>query len=100
MYHWDGPGAIPHQDHLLSIKPLKMLQWTPGAGHEETWQQRWWPLYHKTFDAGKKMLIGCDSLESLLKLKKEFGPQFKQFLINMGAKSPQDAEQILRAASD
>jgi len=71
------PGALPHHSHLLSIKPLKMLQWTPGAGHEETWQPRWWPLYHRTFDAGKKMLIGCDTLESLLRLKKEFGPQFQ-----------------------
>ncbi|MGD0093308.1 MAG: hypothetical protein ABSE73_25615, partial [Planctomycetota bacterium] len=71
----------------------------PGAGHEETWCQRWWPLYHKTFDAGKKMLIGCDSLASLLRLKKEFGPQFKQFLIGMGVKSPREAEEILKAAS-
>ena len=46
------------------------------------------------------MLIGCDSLESLLRLKKEFGPQFKQFLIGMGVKSRGEAEEILRAASD
>jgi len=32
MYHWDGPSAIPHHDHLLSIPRLSMLQWTPGAG--------------------------------------------------------------------
>ena len=30
MYHWDGPGAIPHHDHLLSIPKLNMIQWTPG----------------------------------------------------------------------
>ncbi|MBS3762988.1 MAG: hypothetical protein KGZ25_06765, partial [Planctomycetes bacterium] len=54
MYHWDGPGAIPHHDHLLSIDPLPMLQWTPGAGQEPTWHRKWWPMYHKTFDAGKK----------------------------------------------
>jgi len=100
MYHWDGPGALPHHNHLLSVKALKMLQWTPGAGREETWHERWWPLYHKTFDAGKKMLIGCDSVASLRRLKKEFGPQFKQFLINVWAASRKDAEEMLRVAED
>ena len=100
MYHWDGPGALPHHAHLLSIKPLKMLQWTPGAGREETWHPRWWPLYHRTFDAGKKMYVWCDTLKNLRRLKKEFGPQFKQFLINMGAKSPHDAAELLKTASD
>jgi 5-methyltetrahydrofolate--homocysteine methyltransferase len=100
MYHWDGPGAIPHHDHLLSIPGLKMLQWTPGAGVEPTHHRRWWPLYHKTIDAGKKALIGCDTIETLKGLKKEFGPGFKQFLIGMGAQSPQHADEILAVASD
>jgi 5-methyltetrahydrofolate--homocysteine methyltransferase len=100
MYHWDGPGALPHHDHILSIPALKMLQWTPGAGHEETWRERWWPLYHKTFDAGKKMLIGCDAPDNLKRLKKEFGPQFKQFLINMWTPSLKNAQECLRVASD
>ncbi|MCY3023258.1 MAG: hypothetical protein NTW87_30135 [Planctomycetota bacterium] len=100
MYHWDGPGALPHHDHLLSIKALKMLQWTPGDGREATWHTRWWPLYHKTFDAGKKMFIWCDTLEHLKGLKKEFGPQFKQFLISIGAKTPKAATELLKVASD
>jgi 5-methyltetrahydrofolate--homocysteine methyltransferase len=100
MYHWDGPGAIQHHDHLLSIPRLTMLQWTPGAGQEPTHHQRWWPLYHKTIEAGKKVLISCDSVETLKALKKEFGPKLKQFLINMGAKSPEHAEEILKVASD
>ena len=98
MFHWDGPGALPHHDHLLSLDRLPMLQWTPGAGQEQTWHERWWPLYHKTFDAGKKMLIGCDGLGTLKRLKAEFGQSFKQFLINMDARSPEHAAQILEAA--
>jgi 5-methyltetrahydrofolate--homocysteine methyltransferase len=100
MYHWDGPGAIPHHDHLLSIPRLTMLQWTPGAGNEPTHHRRWWPLYHKTIEAGKKALIGCDTLETLKALKKEFGQGFKQFLIGMGAQSPEQAREILAVASD
>ncbi len=100
MYHWDGPGAIRHHDLLLSIPKLAMLQWTPGAGQEPTQHKRWWPMYHKSIEAGKKMLIGCDTMETLKVLKKEFGWKFKHFLINMGAKSPEHAGEILKVASD
>ncbi len=100
MYHWDGPGAIRHHDSLLSIPKLDMLQWVPGAGQEPTYHKRWWPMYHKTVDAGKKLLISCDRIETLKALKKEFGPKLKQFLINMGAQSPEHAEEILKVASD
>ncbi|MBS3762299.1 MAG: hypothetical protein KGZ25_03235, partial [Planctomycetes bacterium] len=99
MYHWDGPGAIPHHDHLLSIDPLPMLQWTPGAGQEPTWHRKWWPMYHKTFDAGKKMLISCDTLQHLEDLRREFGADMKMFLINMGVESPDEAERAMEIAS-
>ena len=100
MYHWDGPGATAHHDALLSIPRLTMLQWTPGAGQEPTHHKRWWPMYHKTVQGGKKMLIGCDTIETLKTLKKEFGSELKQFMINMRAQSPEHAEEILKVASD
>ena len=98
MYHWDGPGALPHHDHLLSIPALTMLQWTPGAGQEPTHDARWWPLYHKTVDAGKKLFIGCDTIDTLKALRKEFGPKLRQFLIGMPADTPEQADEILRIA--
>lgn len=96
MYHWDGPGALQHHDHLLSIPKLTMLQWTPGAGNEPTDHKRWWPIYHKTIEAGKKMLISCGSIENLKALKREFGEKLKGFMINMRASSPAQAEEILK----
>jgi len=100
MYHWDGPGALEHHDHLLSIPKLTMLQWTPGAGQEPTHHKRWWPIYHKTIEANKKLMIGCDTIETLKVLKKEFGPGLKQCLIGMGARSPEHAAEILQVASE
>ena len=44
--------------------------------------------------AGKKMDIWVDGVETLKALKKEFGPSFKQFLIGLGVKTPQEAEAI------
>lgn len=99
MYHWDGPGAIAHHDHLLSIPRLTMLQWTPGAGVEAMDHPRWWPLYHKTVDAGKKVYLGeCSGIESLRALKREFGPKLKQFLIGWHAGSLSEAEEFIRIA--
>ena len=99
MYHWDGPGAIAHHDHLLSIPKLTMLQWTPGAGVEPSMDKRWWPLYHKTIDAGKKLIVGGD-FEELKVFKREFGSSLKQFIINIGADSLEQAEEITRFVSD
>ena len=101
MYHWDGPGAIRHHDHLLSIPGITMIQWTPGAGVEPVMDRKWWPLYHKTIDAGKKViLLGFSGLDHLVALKKEFGPKLKQFMIRIQAESPAQAEEILRRVSE
>jgi 5-methyltetrahydrofolate--homocysteine methyltransferase len=97
MYHWDGPGAIPHHDHLLSLPKLTMLQWTPGAGSEPPAHPRWWPMHHKSLDAGKRLFLGVGSKEDLLALKREFGQQTKLMLINMSAKSQEEAEEYLHA---
>ena len=77
-----------------------MIQWTPGAGVGGTDDERWWPLYHKTFERGKKVLIGCSSIERLRALKREYGESFKQFLIAMAAEAPAQADEILKIASD
>jgi 5-methyltetrahydrofolate--homocysteine methyltransferase len=101
MYHWDGPAALMHHDHLLSIPDLDMLQWTPGAGVEPPDHQRWWPYYHKTVEAGKKIYVhSCDGIENLKAMKREFGPKLHQFLIGMHAASLEQAEEILRIATD
>jgi len=95
LYHWDGPGAIVHHDALLSLPRLHMLQWTPGAGVEDTWHPRWWPLYHKTLDAGKKLFIGAWTRDQLLGLKREFGERCKQMLITTAAHTPAEARDLL-----
>jgi 5-methyltetrahydrofolate--homocysteine methyltransferase len=100
IYHWDGPGAIPHHDHLLSLPELDVLQWTPGAGANAAADPRWWPLYHKTVEAGKKVMIGVGSVDHLLALREEFGPKLKQFLIPMRAESLEQAQEILQTVSD
>lgn len=99
MYHWDGPGAIAHHDLLLSIPNLDMLQWTPGAGVEPPEHPRWWPLYHRTVEAGKKVFVGgISGVESLKTLKREFGSKLKSFLISLAVRSAQDGTEVEKVA--
>lgn len=101
MYHWDGPGALVHLDHLLSIPGIDLLQWTPGAGEEPVMDRKWWHLYHRTLDAGKKViLIGDSRLEYLKALKKEFGVRLRQFMIMLHLDSLQEAEEMMRVVSE
>jgi hypothetical protein len=96
MFHWDGPGTICHHDHLLGLKNLDMLQWTPGAGQPGTTDPKWWPMYHKTFDAGKGMLVSAwNDLDELKSLRKEFGTKSKRFLINFMADNLDDAQRAM-----
>jgi 5-methyltetrahydrofolate--homocysteine methyltransferase len=96
IYHWDGPGAVPHHDALLSLPQLDMIQWTPGAGVEPDWHERWWPLHHKTLDAGKKLMISAGSEENLSALRREFGEKCKLMHLGVWAKTLADAERCLR----
>lgn len=100
MYHWDGPGALGHLDHLLSVPRLSMIQWTPGAGSEPLCHPRWWPYFHRIVEAGKKIHlrsgIGIDELRSL---RGEFGSKFKAFMIRTEADSLAQAEEMLKVVS-
>jgi len=99
MYHWDGPGALPHLDHLLSIPDLDMIQWTPGAADEPTHSARWWPYLHRIVDAGKSVfLMGCGGAEGLAALKKEFGEKLGRFLLRAHARSPREAAELMKLA--
>ncbi len=94
MYHWDGPGAIAHHDHLLAIPGITMLQWTPGAGVDPIMHKRWWPLYHKSLEAGKKLIVSGNH-EELTAMHKEFGRELRHFIINIQAESLEQADGII-----
>ena len=57
VYHWDGPDAIPHLEHLLSIDDLDAIQWTPGAGNPGVDAEKWLPFYERIVEAGKGLVL-------------------------------------------
>lgn len=57
VFHWDGPGQIPHLDHLLSIPELDGIQWVPGDGNPDVGAACWFPLYRRILAADKLLVL-------------------------------------------
>jgi 5-methyltetrahydrofolate--homocysteine methyltransferase len=60
VYHWDGPGQIPHLPHLLKLD-FAAIQWVPGAQEElsghDCGSPKWYDLYRKVLEAGKGLIL-------------------------------------------
>lgn len=98
VYHWDGPGQIPHLPHLLKLG-FKAIQWVPGA-HEELsghdcGSPKWYELYRKVLDAGIGLILAMPPwrVEAFLKAF----PKAK-VIIQTWASSIDEAERMLRAS--
>ena len=55
LFHLDGTQAIPQLDNLLSIEPLRAIEWTPQAGLPGGGSPRWYDLYRRIRAAGKSV---------------------------------------------
>ena len=70
IYHLDGPGEIPHLDHLLSIPRLDAIQWTAGAGKPDVTSEEWFDMYQRIQAAGKGLVLFSEEpaqVENLLR---------------------------------
>jgi len=96
IYHWDGPGEIPHLDLLLDIPELNGIQWTPGSGQPGVESPKWFPLYKRIQQKGKLLvLLGVppDKIEGLLN---EISPE--GVLIGTSVSSEDEAKELLKKA--
>lgn len=94
IYHWDGPGQLPHLDHLLDIDELDGIQWTPGAGQPGVASRHWHSLYRRIQAKGKRLvLIGAEpsEIEGILKDLKPQG-----LLISTWCANEEEAVDLLR----
>jgi 5-methyltetrahydrofolate--homocysteine methyltransferase len=95
IYHWDGPGEIPHLDILLEIPKLQGIQWTPGTGNPGVGSAVWFPLYKKIQEK-KKLLVLLDmAVDDIENLLKEISP--RGLLISSRCNSVEEANYVLNA---
>jgi hypothetical protein len=57
IYHLDGTQCICHLDHLLSIKALDAIEWTPQAGKPNGSNPIWYDMHKKIRKGGKGLQI-------------------------------------------
>ena len=76
IFHFDGPGQLPHLDHLLSIPRLDGIQWIPGDGAGPVWDEKWFPMYEKIQAAGLAIVLhGMKDAQTVLNMCKNFSPK-------------------------
>ncbi len=99
IYHWDGVDALVHEQTLLAIEPLDVIQWVPGAGQPPVHHPQWWPLYHRILDAGKRVaLVGFHGVEPLQAMRREFAARFGRFYLRMHVPDEATARQVIAAS--
>ena len=92
VYHFDGQEQIRHLDHLLSVKKLNAIQWTPVAGQPRT--SEFIPVLQKIQKAGKNLVLtpAADEVETLLDNLSSRGLQ----LVIRGVNTIDEANDLMR----
>ncbi|SHE81944.1 5-methyltetrahydrofolate--homocysteine methyltransferase [Caldanaerobius fijiensis DSM 17918] len=75
IYHWDGPGEIPHLDILLDIDEIDGIQWVPGAGNENVDSEAWLELYERIQNKGKLLVLNGADPEKISWLFERISPE-------------------------
>jgi hypothetical protein len=98
IYHWDGPGQIPHLDLLLDIPELTGIQWVPGAGRPGTGSPQWFDLYKRIQARGKRLVLQGMAKIDVQRVVETFEP--RGLLIEVGGcKSPEEADDLVHCVA-
>jgi hypothetical protein len=91
FFHLDGPGMVPHLEHLLAMKELHGIQWQPGAGAPSG--DTWTDLVSRILDAGKLVQL-ITNREQTLNSIRNFGCRNIMYLVTESL-TPNDAQKFL-----
>jgi 5-methyltetrahydrofolate--homocysteine methyltransferase len=94
IYHWDGPGEIPHLDILLEIEELHGIQWTPGEGNPGVGSPNWFHLYKKIQQKGKLLVLLSMPPQDVESVMGELSPE--GLLISTSCHSEDEARYLLK----
>lgn len=75
MYHLDGTQCVCHLEHILSIKELDAIEWTPQAGIPNGGSPQWYDLYKQIKAAGKSVQAVNVELDEVAPLLDAIGPK-------------------------
>jgi hypothetical protein len=96
IYHWDGPGQIPHLDVLLEIPGLDGIQWVPGTGNPGTDSEKWYPLYRRIQERGMRLVLNGVAPSAVERLLRDLQPE--GLLLTVHCETEAEARELLKKA--
>jgi len=95
LYHLDGMAQLRHLDLLLSLKRLRLIQWTNVVGQPPA--SHFLPEFKRIQKAGKALLLGITKDELPLVMDELSS---EGLFLTMGAESEQEAREIVQYIAD
>ncbi|OGV73611.1 MAG: hypothetical protein A3K18_17675 [Lentisphaerae bacterium RIFOXYA12_64_32] len=92
VYHFDGPGALPHLDDILAIERIDVIQWVAGAGQKP--MHEWVDVLKKCQNAGKGLQVYGINCEQAKQLHRELDPAGVLYCV--GAKDLAELEDLAK----
>lgn len=96
IFHLDGVGSKRHLDKLLEMPEINGVQWVYGAGQPSA--SHWIDVLKQIQDAGKMIQISCEPEDMQALFQSGLKPEGVQY--SLWAKSPDQAQQIIKQAED
>lgn len=94
LYHLDGTQCIAHLDHILGIKEIKAVEWTPQAGLPGGGDPMWYDLYRKILKEGKSLQVIFLKPQDVEPLLHAIG--INGVYLHMEVDSEEDAKEVMR----
>jgi hypothetical protein len=88
VYHFDGPGALPHLDDILSIRAIDCIQWVSGAGQRP--MHEWMDVLRRCQAAGKSVQIHGVNAEQVKALHPQLKPNLVAYCVSVGSEAECD----------
>ncbi|NLF38198.1 hypothetical protein GX586_02045 [bacterium] len=92
ILHFDGPGALPHLDDILSIKRIDAIQWVPGAGRPP--MHTWTDVLTRCQNAGKALQIYGVTPDEVKQLHRVLAPDKTVYCVDV--KTVEEEEELER----
>jgi hypothetical protein len=92
VYHYDGPGALPHLDAICGIADIDVIQWTQGAGNGG--HTDWIDLLKEIQSRGKGLQVNGNPEEVKI-LHKALRPEKVLYCVGH-VESEKEGEELIR----
>lgn len=94
IYHWDGPGELPHLDHIVSVPGIKALEYVSVPADPPNASPHWLPYYRRVAEAGRGVFLRSARPDLILELSRQMPAE--RLAVAVHLRSVAEAKEFLR----